>query len=447
MKFNAHHFYWTLKIYINPLYIRLTLNDSKCEIITDSTTILPAAFSNFESVVTEKATLLGSPLSPSSATDVALSSRLDAFKLALSRLRLLYKHDALVILRHSFSLPSLLHILRSSYCGDNGLLAEFDEALRCGLADLLNVALGDEQWLQATLPVRDEGLGLRRTRQVASSAVLASANGLSDLITAILPIRCQQIVDPVMAMALNQWSSLVPGALPPSGPASGVQRLWDAPVIAVSKALLLSTAVDDTMARLLAIAAPHASDWLNAPPLTAVGLRMSDETKRVAVGLRLESALCAPHSCPCGSQMDARESHGLSCKKSAGRQMRHSRLNDVLWRSLGRAGVTSIKEPTGLVVGSALRPEGVSLIPWARGKCLASDATVPDTVAASHLQSTQSLAGSAANHSTTLKHQKWLALDQSHIFIPVAVETLGPWADEALAFVKEVGRVTDRCHW
>ena len=50
------------------------------------------------------------PLSPSSATDVAPKFSLgDALKLALSRLRLLHKHDTLVILRHSFSLPSLLH--------------------------------------------------------------------------------------------------------------------------------------------------------------------------------------------------------------------------------------------------------------------------------------------------------------------------------------------------
>src|SRR5580693_2904633 len=167
---------------------------------------------------------------------------------------------------------------------------------------------------------------------------------------------------------------------------------------------------------------------------------MSDEVIRVAVGLRLGSPLCAPRTCPCGSQVDARGAHGLSCKKSAGRQMRHSRLNDVLWRALGRAGVTSSKEPTGLVVGSALRPDGASLIPWARGKCLAWDATVPDTVAASHLHATWSQAGSAANHSSTLKRQKYHALDQSHIFIPVAVETFGPWGDEALAFVKEVGR-------
>ena len=30
-------------------------------------------------------------------------------------------------------------------------------------------------------------------------------------------------------------------------------------------------------ARFKAVEAPHAGDWLNAPPLTAIGLRLSDE--------------------------------------------------------------------------------------------------------------------------------------------------------------------------
>ena len=40
-------------------------------------------------------------------------------------------------------------------------------------------------------------------------------------------------------------------------------------------------------ARLQAAMASHAGDWLLAPPITAVGLRMTNETIRVATGLRL----------------------------------------------------------------------------------------------------------------------------------------------------------------
>jgi len=37
-------------------------------------------------------------------------------------------------------------------------------------------------------------------------------------------------------------------------------------------------------ARLLAVSSPYAGDWLHAPPITAVGLRLSDEAVRVASG-------------------------------------------------------------------------------------------------------------------------------------------------------------------
>ena len=36
-------------------------------------------------------------------------------------------------------------------------------------------------------------------------------------------------------------------------------------------------------ARLKVVVVTHAGDWLNAPPITAVGLRLSDEAVHVAV--------------------------------------------------------------------------------------------------------------------------------------------------------------------
>jgi len=56
------------------------------------------------------------------------------------------------------------------------------------------------------------------------------------------------------------------------------------------KNLILSRAPSDMdKARLLAAASPHSGDWLHAPPVTAVGLRLSDEVIRVAVAHRLGS--------------------------------------------------------------------------------------------------------------------------------------------------------------
>ena len=70
------------------------------------------------------------------------------------------------------------------------------------------------------------------------------------------------------------------------------------------------------LARLKAVVTPHTGDWLHAPPLTVVVLRLSDEAIRVAIGYRLGTNICQPHTCVCGATVDARGLHGLACRKS-----------------------------------------------------------------------------------------------------------------------------------
>ena len=89
-------------------------------------------------------------------------------------------------------------------------------------------------------------------------------------------------------------------------------------------------------ARLKAVAITHGGDWLNAPPITADGLRLSDEAGHVAVGYRLGSTTCQPHTFMCGTAVDARGLHGLSCRKSSPRHIRYSQLNDLIWRAVRR---------------------------------------------------------------------------------------------------------------
>src|SRR6218665_837736 len=70
-----------------------------------------------------------------------------------------------------------------------------DDEIRRGLENILNVSLNDIQSMsvstifnpiQATLPIRDGGLGVRRVSRLATSAFLASAASTKSLISAIL---------------------------------------------------------------------------------------------------------------------------------------------------------------------------------------------------------------------------------------------------------------------
>ena len=138
--------------------------------------------------------------------------------------------------------------------------------------------------------------------------------------------------------------------------------------------------------------------------------------------------------------MDARGTHGLSCKRSAGRIARHHNINDLVWRALQRAGIPSTKEPSGLSRTDGKRPDGLTLIPWQSGRSLIWDVTVADTLAASHLATTSRLMGGAAENAAANKETKYNELTLTYTFIPIACETLGPLSSSALSFFVELGR-------
>ena len=76
--------------------------------------------------------------------------------------------------------------------------------------------------------------------------------------------------------------------------------------------------------QMLAVSAKESGAWFHDLLISSLGLRMDDNTVRIAVGLRLGSTLCRPHNCQhCGAEVDHLATHGLSCKNSEGRHYRH----------------------------------------------------------------------------------------------------------------------------
>jgi len=99
-----------------------------------------------------------------------------------------------------------------------------------------------------------------------------------------------------------------------------------------------------------------------------------------------------------------------------------------------------MREPPGLTRTDSKRPDGATLVPWARGRCLLWDATIPDTLAPSHLQRSAQLAGSAAAAAEVRKRQKYASLAVAHEFVPVVLETMGTWGSSGLVFINDLGR-------
>jgi len=130
---------------------------------------------------------------------------------------------------------------------------------------------------------------------------------------------------------------------------------------------------------MLAVTAPHSGDWLHALPLSNCGLHLDDSAVHIAVGLRLGANICEPHQCPCGALVDARGLHGLSCKGGTGRSARHHGLTDLIWQALSAANIPAAKEPSGFLRSDGKRPDGLTLIPWQKGRSITWDVTVTDS--------------------------------------------------------------------
>ena len=425
----------------------LYLNVHKCELVghglSDMASLLDA-FPDLMVVDSASANLLGSPLGNMSALNVCLESKIHQLRLISNRLCYLDSHDALILLKHALALPKLLHILRSSPAFASPLLQEYDNILVAMVSQITNnhLCIEDPAWVQASLPVAYGGLGIRSAVHLAPSAFLASADAASEIVRQLLPVNMVLNVYPERESALILWKENVSiDEEPPAPPSSYKQRAWDRPRVLARHNALMSNAQDlGTKARLLATSTKESGAWLSALPCSALGLRMSNDTVRIAVGLRLGMPLCQPHSCiHCNSEVTTLGTHGLHCRRSQGRHPRHFELNQIIHRSLQSAKVPSRLEPTGLSASDRSRPDGLSLIPWSSGKFLVWDATCTDTYCISNINRTSTEAGAAAAHAEAEKRRIYDYLCRSYCFIPVGVETSGACGPQALSLFREVG--------
>ena len=95
----------------------LYLNNQKSEIICSDHvargTIL-CALPGAHVTSPESATLLGSPIGDISSISATLLGKIRMLETMGDRLKYLFSHDAILLLRHSFTIPKLLYNLRTS---------------------------------------------------------------------------------------------------------------------------------------------------------------------------------------------------------------------------------------------------------------------------------------------------------------------------------------------
>ena len=231
--------------------------------------------------------------------------------------------------------------------------------------------------------------------QISTSAFISSCYKSESLIELCSPLLLRGIDNTDLIQAETIWKSYgLPEEEWPKENDTKIQTKWDFPVCKLALHNLIDAANDETdMARLKAISQEHSSDWLEALPCSNLGLKIDNKQFRIACGLRLGAKICLSHTCVCGDQVKNDGTHGLSCKRSAGRLPRHSHVNDLIKRALVSGGIASVKEPQGLSRSDGKRPDGMSIYPWKQGKLLLWDFTCSDTLNKSYVSNSSKQPG------------------------------------------------------
>ena len=115
-------------------------------------------------------------------------------------------------------------------------LIKFDGFLRDSVQQITNSDLSDTKWIQASLPVRNGGLGIRRVTSLALSAIVVVASAASTLsLQAYILADCAVSDNNFLHSYLTRWSTQfgdVPEVLPTKQP------FWDRPGVLADKAQL-----------------------------------------------------------------------------------------------------------------------------------------------------------------------------------------------------------------
>ena len=427
----------------------LRVNIKKCELTvlgrdpTNNNAVasdFAKSFPGITNVPMEDLSLLGTPLF-SGGIDKELSYRLQSFKLLCSRLERMDHHEALFLLKNAFFIPKLLYLLRTFPCFNHHFLSDIDQRMKACIESITNCRFDSDTFRQVSLPIKLGGLGVRRAEDLALPAFISSALKCSAMAEKLLS---QAEINPhrsSISESILNWKSQDSRLAEPLAKMRLHQKCWDLPLANLVLSDLIQNAPDQSnKGRLLAVSSPHAGVWLNAIPISSLGLKLDNESLRIAVALRLGVDMSMPYTCQCGTPVDRRTVHGLDCRKSGGKHIRHSAVNDIVHRALQAAGVPSQLEPTGLSRDDGKRPDGATIIPFSKGKCLVWDVTCVNTLAASHIKSAASHPGAPSEAAEQKKHKKYANLSEQYIFTPFAIETLGSWGPEASSFVSELGR-------
>ncbi|XP_065319111.1 uncharacterized protein LOC135927101 [Gordionus sp. m RMFG-2023] len=363
-------------------------------------------------------------------------------------------HQAFFLLKNFFFIPKIQHAFRSAplflY---PEILTQIELTIKDSLEGIFDIKFSPNSWMQASLPSKFGGLGLRSSVSLSLAAFLASESSSRLIMLSLNNNR----TDPHFLHALAIWKE---NSFSAPIPTSRKQHDWDLPLIRHSVEYLISSAASKGSPSILShllspitvdesLTVDHLSlpqlqvpqllpslsgyEWLEAFPSSNLGLLLTNEELRIAIGLRLDCNILANSTCTlCFQPVDCFGHHPLHCRFSKGRHSRHSAVNGTILRALRSAQIPATLELCGLSTENNIRPDGLTLIPWSNGILLAWDYICIDRFAPSFNKN--SFMG--AENSKIIKYT---SLTNCNL-IPIVSDTTGSFGNHALTFFKTLGK-------
>ena len=194
----------------------------------------------------------------------------------------------LTLLKGCLGFGKLNHLMRACVLEDIlPVLSEMDEVLRHTLSSslCLESSMGNDAWLQATLPTDLGGLGLFSCVSLVSAASAASIVSSTPLVCRILRKNpaffrlsyCDATMESLCQISHSSHTFDSVARL--QNPQKSLSRV----IHGVQFQDILSRASIREQARIRAVSCDQANDWINALPIDALGLRVETRTFRIMV--------------------------------------------------------------------------------------------------------------------------------------------------------------------
>ena len=369
----------------------------------------------------------------------------------------------LQLLRHCVSFTKMVHSMRTTPPGAHAsALAAFDQQHRGCLEHLGCFPVSDRTWHQATLGLKQGGLGLRQCTVHAPAAYLASVAATHEACRSLDGRYTPDWPSSVQAAAAFDAAVLASDRF--HGVHQPRQQTLSA---ALDKAQLAQLQVsaegESERAHLQLLQQPGAGAWLLARPSQALGLHLDAAFFRVLLRMRLRVPVASSDGyCPlCDGIADRFGDHARACPCGGDRTKRHNRLRAVVAARAMAAGLSPEVEKQGLLPQrpeehgasesgsrcnpSQRRPADVYIPAWGAHGPAAFDLAATSGMRGSVLPASAACGRSAATNYEGRKraHQntEQLCHGQGLQFVPLVVEACcGGWGPTASATWKNLGR-------